>query len=318
MFKPSWEWVENDLLQMKRDRAQESLHLDFKQSGSLGQQDKKKDEISKDVSAFANSDGGDIVYGVSETGNPPSTFGDIDAGIDPASTSPDWLEQIINSRIQPRIKGIRINPIDLIVTKPGKFVYVVNIPPSPDAPHQASDKKYYKRFNFQSVPMEDYEVRDVRNRHIEPIVIAEVTAKNRQPNEGWNAQGKADLALSIVLKNIGRRVAQRVYFECNFPQKYLTSVVRIEGKHENSIIEGVVYRNFQYHHGDQFGLLPLFPDTECEVLDGNRFYVHLRQMQADAEDSYMFYINWRVYADGAEPTNGDVSIGELFKPLKKR
>jgi hypothetical protein len=307
-------WDINDLLQMKRDKVQESLYLDFKSSDSLGQQDKKKDNVGKDVSSFANSDGGTIVYGVSEIGNSPSIFGDIDEGIDPAIVSPDWLEQIINSRIQRRIQNIRINPIELTTVRPDKYVYVVSIPSSPDAPHQASEKRYYKRFNFQSVPMEDYEVRDVRNRHIEPKVVAEVTGKRRQPGRGWDAQGKADLILSIVLKNIGQRIARLVYFECNFPDKYLMpAVVRIEGKKENLVIEGVQYRNFQYHHSDQVGLLPLFPGTEFELLDGNRFFVNLRQMKADSDDSYMFYIKWKVYADGAEPMIGETSIGELFK-----
>lgn len=32
----------------------------------------------------------------------------------------------------------------------------------------ADDKRYYKRYNFRSAPMEDYEVRDVRRRHNHP------------------------------------------------------------------------------------------------------------------------------------------------------
>jgi hypothetical protein len=30
--------------------------------------------------------------------------------------------------------------------------------------HQARDYRYYKRHNFNALPMEDYEVRDVMNR----------------------------------------------------------------------------------------------------------------------------------------------------------
>ena len=39
-------------------------------------------------------------------------------------------------------------------------IYVVDIPQSNIA-HQAFDKRYYKRFNFISTPMEDYEIRDI-------------------------------------------------------------------------------------------------------------------------------------------------------------
>src|SRR5262249_24568980 len=66
------------------------------------------------------------------------------------------------------IDGIRINQIDLSGAKSGRVVYVVSIPQSLDAPHMASDKRYYKRFNFESVPMEDYEVRDVARRSAAP------------------------------------------------------------------------------------------------------------------------------------------------------
>ena len=44
-------------------------------------------------------------------------------------------------------------------------IYVVRIPRSYNAPHMSSDKCYYKRYNFQSVKMEEYEVRDLFHRH---------------------------------------------------------------------------------------------------------------------------------------------------------
>jgi predicted HTH transcriptional regulator len=163
-MKPSWEWTEDDLLMMKTAQTQESLNLEFKGSLSLAKDQSKKDEISKDVSALANSDGGVILYGVWETKTRPSSFEDLDSGIDPSDITPEWLEQIINSNIQRRVDGIRINPIKLTKTHPGKCAYAIFVPQSSNAPHQASDKKYYKRFNFHSVPMEDYEIRDIRNR----------------------------------------------------------------------------------------------------------------------------------------------------------
>ena len=97
MVKPSWQWTENDLLKMKGNKTEESLDLEFKGSQSLGIEENKKNEISKDVSAFANSEGGDIVYGVSEVGNPPSRFGDIDSGIDASLITPEWLEQVLSA-----------------------------------------------------------------------------------------------------------------------------------------------------------------------------------------------------------------------------
>lgn len=166
MLKPSWDWVEADLKGLIRDRVKESLELDYKACQSLGANDRKKDEISKDVSSFANSAGGTIVYGMLEDGHVPTA---TDVGFDPhGPVSKEWLEQVINGRIQRRIDGVRVNPVELGETHPGRVAYVVHIPQSMRAPHMAADHRFYKRHNFESVPMEEYEVRDVARRSEAP------------------------------------------------------------------------------------------------------------------------------------------------------
>ena len=143
MFPPVT-WNEEEVLQLIRNTQEEFLELDFKRGDSLKNTDQNKKEISKDVSAFANTIGGTIVYGIEE----------------------DWLDQVINSNIQPRIPGIRITPINL-TSVPDSAVYVVTIPEGATA-CQAADKRYYKRFNFESVPMYDYEIRQILNRVVRP------------------------------------------------------------------------------------------------------------------------------------------------------
>lgn len=76
----------------------------------------------------------------------------------------EWLEQVINSAIQRRIEGVRVKQIALTSTHPGRVAYAVLAPQSPRAPHQASDKRFYKRSNFESRPMQEYEVREIANR----------------------------------------------------------------------------------------------------------------------------------------------------------
>ena len=146
-----------DIDSLITNEVEENIHLDYKAAGALDKDDKKRIEITKDISAFANSDGGIIVYGVSEEDHKPKEISPIDGRI----YTKEWLENIIQL-IQPRIEDLRIYPIR--VDDIGQSIYVVIIPRSGNAPHMARDKRYYKRFNFKSEPMEDYEVKDLYNR----------------------------------------------------------------------------------------------------------------------------------------------------------
>lgn len=173
-----WKWTEKDLLGLIETQTQESIGLDYKACLALEKTDKKKTEISKDVSAFANSAGGTIAYGIIEKGHVPVK---LDRGFDPNETSREWLEQVINSRIRRKIDGIRINPVELKQTNPGRVAYVVYVPQSIRAPHQAHDKRFYKRYNFQSVPMEEYEIRDVARREETPDLHVDFHLVEKRP-----------------------------------------------------------------------------------------------------------------------------------------
>lgn len=172
-MKNPWDWDESDLLRLIADGVTESITLDYKESAALGiwgrGNNKEKGDISKDVSAFANSAGGTLVYGMVENNHLPTK---LDHGFDPKEFTREWIEQVINSTIQRKVPDVRIKQVPLTVTYPGRVAYVVHIPQSPLAPHQASDNRYYKRYNFQSVAMEDYEVRDVSRRIESPKFCA--------------------------------------------------------------------------------------------------------------------------------------------------
>jgi hypothetical protein len=168
------EWTESEILELITNQVQESLTLDYKACDALGRSEGKKKEISKDVSAFANSAGGQIVYGVLEDKHFPTK---LDVGYDPNDISKEWVEQVINTNIQRRIDNVRINQIQLATHAPGRVLYVVSIPQSVRAPHMAIDHRFYKRFNFESVPMEEYEVRDVGRRQESPDLQLDVGAR---------------------------------------------------------------------------------------------------------------------------------------------
>ncbi|WP_316570679.1 ATP-binding protein [Neobacillus sp. YIM B06451] len=161
MSKNPWEWTTvDDIQELIDNQVKESISLDYKQSGALQKNEESKKGISKHVSAFANSAGGTLIYGVKEDKCYPT---DIDNGSDPKVITKEWLEDVISGTIERRIPNILINQIPL---PNGNVIYVVYIPQSTLAPHMANiEKKYFKRYNFKSEPMEEYEVRDVMNRH---------------------------------------------------------------------------------------------------------------------------------------------------------
>lgn len=157
------EYCIDDITALISNEAEESVHLDFKAAGALSKDDKKKAEIAKDVSAFANSDGGIIVYGIEEQEHKAHALSYINGN----TYTKEWLEQVIQDNIQRRIEGLEIFPIryngDIT-----KSIYIVKIPRSSNTPHMSADKCYYKRNNFRSVKMEEYEVRDLFYRESTP------------------------------------------------------------------------------------------------------------------------------------------------------
>jgi hypothetical protein len=221
-----WDWTEQDLLDLIRNGVEEDLNLDYKANDSLNNTDGKKKEISKDVSAFANSDGGTLVYGMEED---QSTHLPIRLeGINPAATTQEWLEQVINSRIRPRIDGIRINPVPLSAPRTGT-AFVVYVPASPRAAHMAADYRHYKRFNFQSIPMEHYELEDVRRRQKGPLLTLEVTVRAIRANHAivnlLIENRSSTLALySRVLLNIEGIQVARTSDQWSQPQPYARGV----------------------------------------------------------------------------------------------
>jgi hypothetical protein len=195
-------YTEAELSQMITNQIEENLHLDYKGAGSLAATDGKKKEIAKDISAFANSDGGFVIYGILEYSDLarrhlPEKFDPIDRSV----ISKEWLEQVINSNIQPKISGLTIHPIAL-TSAANHVVYVVNIPKSNTA-HQASDKKYYKRYNFESIAMEDYEIKDILNRLSSPDL-------NLILNSAQTTFNLSVLRFPIVLRNNSKRFAKDV------------------------------------------------------------------------------------------------------------
>jgi len=234
-------WDQNRLQTYIDDQIEENLALDYKASGALAKTTDKTDkrtEVTKDVSAFANSVGGIIIYGIKEYNDHARKH--LPEKIDPIDRrqiSKEWLEQII-STIRPRIEAIVIHPISINESS-SEVVYVVEIPRGITV-HQAKDHRYYKRYNFESAPMEDYEIQDVRNRKYSfaPLVKFDVEVSHGS-------------VITLVVANIGNSIAQDVKFN------FLTPLVWEENRGMPPLLkDGAQYLSpgeiHKFHYGSFF------------------------------------------------------------------
>jgi predicted HTH transcriptional regulator len=107
--------------------------------------------MARDVSAFANADGGQIVYGMTEKDHEPAG---LDHGLDAKAYPEIWFEQMLQQHITPKIAGIRPRHVSL-----GKSMVavVIDVPATEGDPRQVSDGRYYRRHNFNRLIMEHCE-----------------------------------------------------------------------------------------------------------------------------------------------------------------
>lgn len=298
-------WEESDLQQLVDDGVEESLTLDYKACDALQKTDEKKIDVSKDVSAFANSVGGTIVYGMVEEGKKQKPK-NIDKGYDAKDISKDWLDQVISSNIQPHIDGVFINRVDLIKNAPGRCAYVVCIPQSDRAPHQAADKRYYKRSNARSEAMEDYEVRDVMFRQRVPIVrLAEMQV---YPHPERTDTGRLlNYDLTPIVRNEGRIVTQYFGLEVRVQEPFRISWGFAAYGCEPVCMDGDQTVLFQRGNG------PLFPSRK-QPLHPFSLQLHSRHIL----EKNVPAISIIIYADNMPPHKRPYEIlkdGKVFKHI---
>lgn len=220
------------------NQAEETIHLEFKRGDALKKEEKSKREIAKDVSAFANSDGGIIIYGIEEVNNKAHSLKFVNGKEIPK----EWLEQIIDSSIQRRIEGLTIDVIRYN-GEVEKSIYVVKIPRSSNAPHQAN-KRYYKRHNFLSSEMDEYEIRDLYNR------VSATNLKIATPN--------------LICKNGATQGGKYLFYtiDINFDIQNLSNSIERFYKLEITVPSKLIYDSQRYNLNDK-----LF---ECKIrTDGN-------------------------------------------------
>ncbi|MEW6247286.1 MAG: ATP-binding protein [Nitrospirota bacterium] len=302
MEKSASEWMEQDLLSLIQNGVEERIDLEYKSGDALTANDRAKNEISKDVSALANGAGGVIVYGMVEEGYVPRRLD----GIDPSQITKEWLEQVINGRVRPRLTGLHINPVPLTTSAPGKVAYVVGVPQGQTA-HQAGDKRYYKRFNFESVPMEDHEIRDVMNRVKHPLIVP-TFLRRFIGREGT----VCEYALSISLLNKGSVSAHDIKAVFTVPRTVSKAVKGFDKQHGVEIPSRLFGNQWFENPLTAIGRV-IFPEDEWELTNGKDrdFVIIVDTNRIDRNEMREPILFWKTYADDMPPQSGQVMLGEI-------
>jgi hypothetical protein len=135
-----------DLDGLVRNQIPESMTLEYKESLLLDKPDERK-EFLRDITAFANTRQGHIVYGIRE-GRDKGVPGEL-CGM-PVVNPDQWklrIENVIRDGIAPRLYGTQIG--DPVAVGNDRFAVVIRVPRSFNAPHMVllGDDRFYYRTN---------------------------------------------------------------------------------------------------------------------------------------------------------------------------
>ena len=270
---------------------QGELHPDFIQA------------LSKQVSAFANGAGGVLLIGVSDDGQ---VDGGVSATLKGGGTRA-WLEDLVSAAVTPPLARFNVfevpadpalPPHEQLI-RPGRAVYVLDIPSSQDAPHQAKDHRYYLRIAGKSRPMSHLHIEDVLRRNTTPrVALSKLGPYGDMEQDLTDPRGpRAFVMLRAFLQNSGRSMARHVGAELTLARPFVGREVRgrMEAAGETHYTQRPGEVSFFRYHPT-----PLFPSQEvyglCVWLS-----VHannLAQLKAGAA------LSWAVYADDARPQGG--------------
>jgi hypothetical protein len=193
-------------------RQEENLQLEFKtiSRADLSSRDDRKN-LASTMSAFANSGGGLIVWGVVAGKN--SRGVDCANGRQEIAPLTQFISQVTKfagDALSPRADGIRHRaiPVD------GDSGFAVTlVPESVSGPHMAKlgEDRYYKRSGDSNYKMEHYDLEDMFGRRQRPLLQLRL---ERKPVE--LEYPKEELSFSIL--NIGKAVARHIGYFIRLPQ----------------------------------------------------------------------------------------------------
>jgi hypothetical protein len=154
--------TENDLQLLVAEGRREDAQLEFKLTLPAGTDEGKK-EFLKDAASMANSQGGDIIYGIREDRTNPDDEGKAAELVGITGVSADatklWMFELLNSSVEERLTGVVIHDIQL---SSDRFALVIRVPKSWNSPHVVRHRNHWRFYARNSAGVYAMNVTDLR------------------------------------------------------------------------------------------------------------------------------------------------------------
>ena len=281
------------------------------------------DELAKQLSAFSNSGGGQIIYGIADTGA-------IDNGgiarVVKGSTK-EWLEDVIPVLTDFEILGFNVHEIQPRTSGSSiasdRSVFVVEVPDSERAPHQSKrDLKYYVRVGGKSRPAPHRLIEDIRGRAKHPNIKLQLDLSDLRilglevPPTTINL----DTSIKVSARNVGALKSQNTCFHLFIGLPSVTL-----HHYDNAVLRPVRDPNSLDQALFWEFVVPLYPEMDMTTIIRVLFPVSFshshpavaakfslpRWLTTSQTDVAETVCRWTLYADNAPPKRAQVSLADL-------